>query len=100
MGFPSKQEIKKVLKELENAKGSLALDPDATPLEKFRYDICQMFLTYKLEHKLNQKQLSELIGVDEPKISKILRYRISEFSTDRLIELYQKLDPHIKLKIG
>jgi len=38
--------------------------------------------------------------VDEAKASKILHHRIDEFSTDRLIALYSKLDPDLKLKVG
>lgn len=29
----------------------------------------------------------------------ILYHRIAEFSTDRLITLYEKLDPNVKLKV-
>ncbi len=100
MGFPSRSEIKRVLKKLENVEGSLALDPNASPLDKFRYQICQKFLIFKRENKLTQKDLAELIGVDEPKMSKILHHRIHEFSTDRLIELYTKIEPNLKLMIG
>jgi bifunctional ADP-heptose synthase (sugar kinase/adenylyltransferase) len=50
--------------------------------------------------KINQKELAQELGIDEPKISKILHHRIDEFSTDRLIELYSRLDPDLKLKVG
>ena len=74
--------------------------PDATPLEKFRWDICQKFLQYKMEHHLSQDQLAEAIGVDKGKMSKILHHRIDEFSTDRLIKLYQELNPKVKIRVG
>lgn len=100
MGFPNRTETKKALKELEKTTGTLALKPDATPLEKFRFDLCQKFIMYKMENKLNQKQLAEILGIDEAKISKILRHRIQEFSTDRLISLYFILNPDLKLKVA
>ncbi len=100
MGFPKKSEIKKVLKELEKSSGTLALASDATPLEKFRFDLCQKFIVYKIENKLNQKQLAETLGIDEAKVSKILHHRIQEFSTDRLISLYFILNPDLKLKVA
>ncbi len=78
----------------------MALKPDASPLEKFRWDLCQKFIKYKKAHGHNQKQLAELLEVDEAKVSKILHHRIDEFSTDRLIALYSKLDPGLKLKVG
>jgi predicted XRE-type DNA-binding protein len=42
----------------------------------------------------------QVLGIDEGKVSKILRNRISEFSTDRLISLYEKINPSLKLKVG
>ena len=53
-----------------------------------------------MTNNLNQKELAKLLGVDEAKISKILRHRIEEFSTDRLINLYSSLHPQVKLKVA
>ncbi len=100
MGFPNKNEIERSFKKLEKSDGTSALRHDASPLEKFRWDLCQKFIKYKKTHGHNQKQLAELLGVDEAKVSKILHHRIDEFSTDRLIALYSKLDPDLKLKVG
>ena len=100
MGLPNKKELESVLKKLEKSQGTLALKDNATSLEKFRFDLCQKFLKYKKSHEMNQKELAEALGVDEAKISKILHHRIDEFSSDRLIDLYSKLDPDLKLKVG
>jgi predicted XRE-type DNA-binding protein len=101
MGFPSRKEIKGVLKRLEKTEGSLALNPSlATPLEVFRWKICQQFVRYARHKNLTQKQLAERLGIDPAKMSKILHHRIDEFSTDRLITLYEKIDPKVKLSIS
>lgn len=100
MGMPSKAEIRKVLKKLEQAEGTLAPPPNPTPLEQFRFDIQQKFVGYKLQTKISQRDLAEKLGVDETKVSKILRNRLEEFSTDRLISLYEKINPKIKLKVS
>ena len=100
MGFPSKEKLKKMRNKLEKSKGTLMLSPDATPLERFRWELCQKFLQYKNEHELSQDQLAEELDVDKAKVSKILHHRIKEFSTDRLISLYQRLNPEIKLRVG
>ncbi len=100
MGFPSKTEINRALKKLEKKEGTLGLPENPTPLEKFRFDLCQKFLKYKMEHKLTQKQLAEELGIDEAKVSKILHHRIKEFSTDRLISLYSIIEPDLKLKVA
>lgn len=100
MGFPKKTELEEALEKLENSEGSISLRNDASPLERFRFDLCQKFIRFKIEHHLKQKDLASVLGVDEAKVSKILRYRIEEFSTDRLIDLYSRLDPSIRLRVG
>lgn len=100
MGFPSRSELKRVLKKLKNVEGSYIPGPDATVLELFRFEICQRILKYKMARKITQKELAKIMGVDEAKISKILHYRVDEFSTDRLIELYTRIEPNLKLMIG
>jgi hypothetical protein len=44
MGFPTESELNKIRKKLAKVQGTLMLAPDATPLEKFRWDICQRFV--------------------------------------------------------
>jgi predicted XRE-type DNA-binding protein len=100
MGFPSKQQIAQVLKKLENVEGTLSLPKNPTPLEKFRWDICQQFIIFKKHKGCNQKELANLIGIDDAKMSKILHHRIDEFSTDRLISLFEKINPDVKFKVG
>lgn len=100
MGFPSKKRIAKTLKKLKNTEGTLALSENPTALERFRWDLCQKFIKYKLANKCAQKEIAAHLGIDESKVSKILRHRIESFSTDRLISLYEKLDPNVKLKVS
>lgn len=100
MGFPSEKELARVRKKLEKVDGTLALRPNASSLEKFRWELHQKFVIYLLEHKLTQRKLAERLEIDESKMSKILRHRLDEFSTDRLITLYQKINPKLKLKVS
>ena len=100
MGMPSRAEIKRVLKKLEKSEGSLAPPANPTPLEQFRFDLQQKFVGYKLDKQISQREMAEILGVDEGKVSKVLHNRLEEFSTDRLINLYEKLNPSVKLKVS
>jgi predicted XRE-type DNA-binding protein len=100
MGMPSRAEMRKVLKKLEKAEGTLAPPENPTPLQKFRFDLQQRFVSYKLQTKISQREMAERLGIDESKVSKILRNRLNEFSTDRLIMLYEKINPKLKLKVA
>lgn len=100
MGFPSESELKRVRKKLAKAEGTLMLSPNATPLEKFRWDICQKFVVYKQKHKLSLEEMADLLGTDKAKVSKILRHRIESFSTDRLVTLLQIIYPKTELRVA
>lgn len=100
MGFPSQSELKRARTKLKKAEGTQMLAPNASPLEKFRWDLCQKFIQYKQKHNLTQEEFAEVLGIDKSKVSKILRHRIKEFSTDRLVVLYQKLNPKLRIRVG
>ncbi len=100
MAFPPESKLKKIREKLEKVEGSLHLNKNATPLERFRWKLCQEILGYKQDHGLKQRDLAELLEVDESVVSRILRHRIDNVSTDKLIEYLQKLEPTIDLKVG
>ncbi len=98
--WPSKKELDKVLNKMELSDGTIHISPDASSLDKFRWEICQKFIRYKREHGITQRELASLIQTDEGKVSKILHHRIDEFSTDRLIGFYQLINPDVKIKVS
>ncbi|UXR64714.1 helix-turn-helix domain-containing protein [Bdellovibrio bacteriovorus] len=102
MAFPSKKKLAAVRTKLEKAEGAQLLSPDATPLEKLRYEICRQFVIYQREHGLKAKELAKIVGVDESIISKVLRYRNDRFTTDKLMEMLAKIYPkhRIALKVS
>lgn len=102
MKFPNEKQLAKARKKLEKSEGSLALSPKATPLEKFRHEICRQFVIYQREHELKCKELAKIVGVDESVMSKVLRYRNERFTTDKLIHMLSKIYPkhHLVLKVS
>ena len=59
------------------------------------YRICQILE----ERKLTQKQSAVLLGIDQPKISALLRGRLDGFSSDRLFRFLNALDRDIEIVI-
>jgi predicted XRE-type DNA-binding protein len=102
MKFPNEKQLAKARKKLEKSEGSLVLSPKATPLEKFRYEICRQFVIYQREHDLKSKELAKIVGVDDSVMSKVLRYRHERFTTDKLIQMLSKIYPkhHLTLKVS
>ena len=98
MAFPKKEDLNQILKDAEQKEGTLALSTNPTPLEQFRFDLCQKFVQYKQDQAITQREMAHRLGVDEAKVSKILHHRIERFSTDRLIILLLRLNPNLSLK--
>lgn len=98
--WPNRKELDSVLKDLEGAEGTLHLPADATPVERFRWDICQQFVKIKRQKGYKQTELAELIGVDKSDVHRILHHRIDQFSTDRLLGYLSKLKSDLKLKVS
>jgi predicted XRE-type DNA-binding protein len=99
--WPSKKEIERMINKIHKEDLWFIGPPEhPTPLQQFRFDLQQKFTLYILRSKITQKEMAERLGVDETKVSKILRNRLDEFSTDRLITLYEKINPKVKLKVS
>ena len=48
---------------------------------------------------LTQVQAAEILGIDQPKISLLIRGRLSGFSTDRLIAYLNKLGSDVEITV-
>jgi hypothetical protein len=99
MAFPSKKELEKIRKESEKWEGSLALKPNATSLERFRYQICQALLGYKQDHEMSNVEMAKLLKMPEADLSRIFHHRITGISTDRLLGLLEKISPNHKIEL-
>ena len=72
--------------------------PDAEELNakaQIAYRICEILE----ERKLTQKAAAELLGIDQPKISALLRGRLEGFSSDRLFRFINALGRDIEIVI-
>lgn len=101
--WPARKDIEEFLKkvEAEDEFGSLAFNEStATPLDRFRWEICQQILMYMQIHDMTQRALAQTLSVDEAEMSRILHHRIDKVSTDKLAGMIQKLNPNVKLSVG
>ena len=49
--------------------------------------------------RLTQAKAAAVLGIDQPKVSKLLRGRLAEFSTDRLLRFLTTLDQDVDIVI-
>lgn len=72
--------------------------PDAEELNakaQIAYRICDILQ----ERKLSQKEAATVLGIDQPKVSALLRGRLEGFSSDRLFRFLNALDRDIEIII-
>lgn len=100
MAFPSEKELKRVRKKLKSAPGFLMLPPDADELARFRFHICQELLKYAQKNKLQAIEMAKVLGITRADMSRIFNHRIVRFSTDKLVKLYAKINPHYRLEVA
>lgn len=101
-GFPDQQTLKRVREKLSDPNyegGNFALPKNASEVDRAKYSLCQLIAKYQRENGLLQKQVAEKIGIDEARISEILRGKIESFTLDRLVSYAEKLYENVQVKI-
>ncbi len=58
-----------------------------------------MVAKYQRERGLLQKDIASKLGVDESRVSDILRGKIEGFTLDRLVDYAKRLHPGLKIEI-
>ena len=101
--FPEERTLRRVRDKLSDVNyrgGNLALPANATEVERAKYQLCQLIARYQREHGMLQKEIAEKLGVDESRISDILRGKLESFTLDRLIGYAEKLHPGLRVEIN
>lgn len=86
--------------EYEVSSGNLFKDFGfANPEEaKAKWDLAFLIRSIIEESKLTQEQAADLMGIDQPKVSKIARGILSEFTLERLMRYLVCLGYDIEIK--
>ena len=68
------------------------LSPNATPLEKSKYEICKSILHYKRENNLSEEEIGKKLGIKQTdKLEYLLFRHIDYFTLDELVEYASEL---------
>ena len=101
--FPPEEEMEKVIKRFSDPnynRVNIGLMPDASELDKTKYNICQSISRYKRTNKLTPGELAKKVGISKEKTDHILFGRITNFNLDELVFYTEKLNGHLQLKIN
>lgn len=100
MNFPSDENLRKMRDRLEKAQSSHTLSSNANSADRIKYKICEKFVAYILNNKIDQIELAKQLQIDPAQINEIIKYRIDLFTVDKLIEFAERLDPKFKMEIA
>lgn len=99
MSFPDKKTFKKIRDLAEDLDPDFVLGDNPTSTDKIKYQLCQIFVAYIQDHEVTQTELSESLGIPQPRLNEVLKCKIHLFTIDRLIEYHSKLFPDATLEL-
>ena len=100
MGFPTEKELKAIRPKLERAEPSRLLPKNASKADRLKYGLCEKFVIYLADHKMNQAQLARKLKIDPSRINEIVKYRIDLYTVDKLLDLAEKLNLELDIKVA
>lgn len=72
-------------------------DPD---LELAKAEVCRQIAREIQERRLTQQRAAQILGIDQPRVSLILRGQTEDFSLERLLELVQRLGFAVDIRLS
>lgn len=86
---------------IERGSGNVFADLGRADAEEvlLKARLAQHIAAVIAERRLTQAGAADLLDIDQPKVSKLLRGRLSEFSTDRLFRFLTALDQDVEVVI-
>jgi predicted XRE-type DNA-binding protein len=87
--------------EYTDSGGNVFADLDIADAEDAlaKAELARAIGTLIAERRLTQVQAAVLLGIDQPKVSALLRGRLTDFSLDRLLRFLLALDQDVEIVI-
>ncbi|CAG8637787.1 8591_t:CDS:1 [Ambispora leptoticha] len=99
--FPPQEEFERVVKRVQKSdkKTNIGLSPNASPMERAKYDFCQTIARYRRENNLAEKSIAQQLGITLSRLDSILYSHIDEFTLDELASYVSNLHILFELKV-
>lgn len=99
-GWPTESEWVEIEKKLGKTRPTKILPRDASPVDRAKHELCAHFIRYCQEKNVTQRELAEILGVSESRVSEIVHYHHGRFTIDKLLELLNIIKPNLKFKVA
>jgi predicted XRE-type DNA-binding protein len=98
--FPPEEELARVRERISKSdkRTNIGLHPNASSIEKAKYDFCQTIARYRRENNLPEKTVAQQLGITSSRLDSILYSHINEFTLDELANYINNLHIPFELK--
>jgi predicted XRE-type DNA-binding protein len=95
------KKAKSPVPEVEASSGNVFVDLDVPDAEEAlaKAELAQRICTILSKRKLTQARAAALLGVDQPKVSALIRGKLGGFSTDRLFRFLNALGQDVEIVV-
>ena len=99
--FPPQEEFERVVKRISKSdkRTNIGLSPNASSIEKAKYDFCQTIARYRRENNLTEKTVAQQLGIALPRLDSILYSHIDKFTLDELASYVNNLHIPFELRV-
>ena len=98
--WPSEDTLKRMDKKLVRVESAATLSPDASAIERFKFDLCKNLLIHMKKKDLSQREFAKMLGVHESRVSEIIHYKVKRVTADRLMSYIEMVDEEAEFKVA
>ncbi len=88
------------IQSFDNVWDALEDDPVKAENMKLRSALLSAVIEHINKEEMNQTETAERLGITQPRVSALMKGRISEFRLDNLVNIAHKLGLHVSIKIA
>ena len=88
------------MKRYHNVFDALEDDPAVAENLKIRAQLMNALTQYIEKHKLTQVEAAELLEVNQPRVSDLVRGKIERFTIDMLVNMLARAGVHLNVKVS
>ena len=82
--------------KLKNVRGTKPLTKNASPIDRLKYELCQLIVIYLHDHRMTQAEFADKFGIDRSRLNEVVHYRFDKFSVEKLFSYAQEIHPKLE----
>lgn len=98
--WPESKELQRIKRALSRKPGAEGLSPDASAMDRAKWDLCAEFIKYLRVEEISQRELARRLAVSEARVSEIVHYRLQRLTAEQLLRYLERIKPNFRLRVA